>query len=84
MIGPVALMRKLPNLQLIFSEGEGSLLPTGTSVAELARVFLAEQGADMSRVSLESGSRTTRESAQRHAALLGERCKKPWLLLTSA
>lgn len=81
---PIALMRKFPNFELIFSGGEGRLVPTGTTEAELAKVFFEEQGVDMKRVTLESESRTTRENAQRVAALLGERCKQPWLLLTSA
>ncbi len=38
----------------------------------------------MKRVTLESNARTTRKNAKRVAALLGERCKQPWLLLTSA
>jgi uncharacterized SAM-binding protein YcdF (DUF218 family) len=81
---PIALMRKFPNFELIFSGGEGRLLPTGTTEAELAGVFYTEQGVDMKRVTLESQSRSTRENAIRVAALLGERCKQPWLLVTSA
>ena len=81
---PIALMRKFPNFELIFSGGEGRLVPTGTTEAELAGVFYTEQGVDMKRVTLESQARTTRENAIRVAALLGERCKQPWLLLTSA
>ena len=81
---PIALMRKFPNFELIFSGGEGRLVPTGTTEAELAGVFYTEQGVDMNRVTLESQSRTTRENAKRVAALLGERCKQPWLLVTSA
>ena len=84
MTAPIALMRKFPQLELIFSGGEGRLVPTGTTEAELAKVFFEEQGVDMKRVTLESESRTTRENALRVAALLGERCKQPWLLLTSA
>ena len=38
----------------------------------------------MRRVVLEGGSRTTRENARQVAALLGERCRQPWLLVTSA
>ena len=81
---PIALMRKFPKFELIFSGGEGRLVPTGTKEAELARVFYIEQGVDMKRVTLESQARTTRENASRVAALLGERCKQPWLLVTSA
>ena len=81
---PIGLMRKFPNFELIFSGGEGRLVPMGTTEAELAKVFYEEQGVDMKRVTLESKARTTRENAIRVAALLGERCKQPWLLVTSA
>jgi uncharacterized SAM-binding protein YcdF (DUF218 family) len=81
---PIALMRKFPNFELIFSGGEGRLVPTGTTEAELAGVFYTELDVDMKRVTLESQARTTRENASRVAALLGERCKQPWLLVTSA
>ena len=81
---PIGLMRKFPNFELIFSGGEGRLVPTGTTEAELAEVFYTEQGVDMKRVTLESQSRSTRENASRVAGLLGERCKQPWLLVTSA
>ena len=81
---PIPMLRKFPNLELIFSGGEGRLDPKGTSEAELAKVFFEEQGVDMSRVTLESKSRNTRENASLVAKLLGERCKKPWLLITSA
>ena len=81
---PIALMRKFQNFELIFSGGEGRLVPTGTTEAELAKIFYEEQGVDMKRVTLESKARTTRENAIRVAALLGARCKQPWLLVTSA
>ena len=81
---PIALMHKFPNFELIFSGGEGRLVPTGTTEAELAGVFYTEQGVDMKRVTLESQARTTCENAKRVSALLGERCKQPWLLVTSA
>jgi len=81
---PVDLMRQCPNLELVFSGGEGRLLTTGVTESELARVFYQQQGLDMARVRLEDGSRTTRENARQVAKLLGERCKQPWLLVTSA
>lgn len=81
---PVGLMRQHPKLELVFSGGEGRLLTTGVSEAELAKVFYEQQGVDMTRVTLESGSRTTRENAQQVAKLLGPRCQQPWLLVTSA
>jgi uncharacterized SAM-binding protein YcdF (DUF218 family) len=81
---PIGLVRKFPNFELIFSGGEGRLIPTGTTEAELAKIFYEEQGVDMKRVTLESKARNTRENARQVAALLGERCKQPWLLVTSA
>ena len=81
---PVGLMRQYPHLELVFSGGEGRLLATGVSEAELAKAFYVEQGVDLSRVILEGGSRTTRENALQVAALLGKRCQEPWLLVTSA
>ena len=59
-------------------------MPTGTTEAELAKLFYEEQGVDMKRVTLESKARNTRENARQVAALFGERCKQPWLLVTSA
>jgi uncharacterized SAM-binding protein YcdF (DUF218 family) len=81
---PVGLLRQHPQLQLVFSGGEGRLLTTGVTEAELAKAFYQQQGVDMGRVVLEGGSRTTRENAIQVAAMLGERCKQPWLLVTSA
>jgi uncharacterized SAM-binding protein YcdF (DUF218 family) len=60
------------------------LWATGVTEAELARAFYLEQGVDLARVTLEAGSRTTRENARQVAALLGARCQEPWLLVTSA
>ncbi len=59
-------------------------MPTRTTEAELAKIFYEEQGVDMKQVTLESKARNTRENARQVAALLGERCKQPWLLVTSA
>ena len=81
---PVGLMQQHQKLQLVFSGGEGRLLTSGVSEADLAKVFFEQQGMDMSRVSMEGGSRTTRENALQVAALLGDGCKQPWLLVTSA
>ena len=81
---PVGLLRQYPEMELIFSGGEGRLLTTGVTESELARAFYQEQGVNMAQVKLEDGSRNTRENAQQVAKLLGDRCKLPWLLVTSA
>lgn len=81
---PVGLLRQHPNLELVFSGGEGRLLTTGVTESVLARVFYQQQGLDMAKVRLEDGSRNTRENAQQVARMLGDKCKEPWLLVTSA
>jgi len=81
---PVGLLRQYPKLQLVFSGGEGRLLAFGVTEAQLAKSFYQEQGLDMTRVTLEDTSRTTRENAREVANLLGSRCSQPWLLVTSA
>lgn len=81
---PLAWMRLYPNLELVFSGGEGGLFTTGVTESELARQFYQEQGMDLRRIKFEAGSRNTRENARLVAALLGSRCKEPWLLVTSA
>lgn len=84
MSAPVGLMRQHPKLELVFSGGEGRLRATGTTEAELARAFYEEQGVDKTRVRLEGSSRNTRENAIQVAKRLGDKCKQPWLLVTSA
>ena len=68
----MGLMRH-PKLELVFSGGEGRMLATGTSEAELARAFYEAQGVDMARVRLEGSSRNTRENAMQVAKLMGDK-----------
>jgi uncharacterized SAM-binding protein YcdF (DUF218 family) len=79
-----ALLHQHPEWALVFLGGEGRLLPTGLTEAQMARQFFLEQGIAEDRIQLESRSRTTRENAQQVAQLLGPRCQQPWLLITSA
>ena len=81
---PLGLMHQHPHMQVVFSGGEGRLHTLGITEAELAKVFYQQQGVNLDRITLEGGSRNTRENAQQVAALLGERCQQPWLLVTSA
>jgi uncharacterized SAM-binding protein YcdF (DUF218 family) len=81
---PVALMKAHTKLELIFTGGEGRFFVTGTTESQLAKIFFEQQGVDLSRVTLENRSRNTRENAIGVSELLGERCKLPWLLVTSA
>lgn len=85
MTTPVGWLRAFPHMELIFTGGEGRLLATGTTEAQLAEQFYKEQGLNMGLIRLESGARNTRENARNVAQLLGPRCRNErWLLVTSA
>jgi uncharacterized SAM-binding protein YcdF (DUF218 family) len=81
---PVSLLRQNPQLRMIFTGGEGSLLVEGTSEAALAKAFFDSMGVPAQQVIYESASRTTYENAVFSAALPGVDRRQPWLLLTSA
>jgi uncharacterized SAM-binding protein YcdF (DUF218 family) len=81
---PLALLRQNPQLRLLFTGGEGELLPEGLSEAARAHVFFDSMGLAPQQLVLESASRTTYENAQFSAILPGVDAKQPWLLLTSA
>jgi uncharacterized SAM-binding protein YcdF (DUF218 family) len=81
---PLQLMREHPHLQLVFSGGDGRLRQLGVAESMLAEQFFKEQAVPPDRLVFEDRSRNTRENAERVADMLGERCKQPWLLVTSA
>ncbi|GAB3500558.1 YdcF family protein [Curvibacter fontanus] len=84
MTAALPLLQRAPQLQLLFTGGEGELLASAMSEAERARRFYATQGVDPRRLVFESASRTTFENAVLSAALPGVEPTRPWLLLTSA
>jgi len=81
---PVALARKHPQLQLLFTGGIGSISGAGLTEAVRARMFFDDMGVEPARVRYEGASRNTYENATLSAALPGVDRKQPWLLLTSA
>ena len=80
----VALARRFPRAQLLFTGGNGSPGPTTGSEAEIMRGLTASLGIAPQRLIFEQASRNTRENA-----LLAKRLARPlpgqrWLLVTSA
>lgn len=84
MVAPAAAARLLPNLQIVFTGGEGTVFGTGPSEAQRARVLFESLGLTGERVRYESASRTTYENAVLTAQLEGINTSQPWLLVTSA
>jgi hypothetical protein len=84
MVVPLELLRQKPDLQILFTGGEGALLGQGLSEADRARIFYQSVGVPPERLWLEDRSRTTYENAVFSAKLPGVNPQRRWLLLTSA
>jgi uncharacterized SAM-binding protein YcdF (DUF218 family) len=80
----VYLMRQHPTWTLVFTGGEGRVIASGITEGQIALQFFKEMGVDEKRIIIEQQSRTTQENAQRVQQLLGDQCRQPWLLITSA
>ncbi len=83
MIAPIGLLKRNPNLRIVFTGGEGNLRLAALSEADRARMLFDHIGIEPARVTYESRSRTTFDNAVFTAALPGIDIKQPWLLLTT-
>lgn len=81
---PVAMLRRNPHLQLIYSGGEGEWLGSGPSEAVRAQGFFDSMGLPAGQVRHEAASRNTYENAILSARLPGVDTAQAWLLVTSA
>lgn len=79
----VALARRYPQARLVFSGGNGDLVP-GQAEAGPARALFTALGLPPERVIYEDQSRTTWENAMRSFDLLRPAPGEIWLLVTSA
>lgn len=81
---PVVILRRNPQLRVVYTGGEGALWGTGPSEADRARVFFESMGLSHAQVAYESASRTTFENAVLTAQMPGIDITQRWLLVTSA
>jgi uncharacterized SAM-binding protein YcdF (DUF218 family) len=78
------LLKRQPQLRLLFTGGDGELFAKDLTEAERARRFFTAQGVADAQLILESASRTTFENAVLSKAMPGVDAKQPLLLVTSA
>lgn len=78
------LLRRQPNLRVLFTGGEGEIFATHLPEAARAKQFFINQGIPAKQLLFESASRTTYENALLSKSVPGVNPAKPWLLLTSA
>ena len=80
----VAMVRRNPHLQVVYTGGEGEWLGLGPSEAERARMYFDSMGLSNQQVRYESVSRNTYENAVLTAQLPNREKTRRWLLVTSA
>jgi uncharacterized SAM-binding protein YcdF (DUF218 family) len=80
----VGLARRYPEARIVFSGGEGALLPQGYAEADASVAFFTEAGVPRQRLALENRSRNTWENAVYSRALAQPKPGETWLLVTSA
>ena len=80
----VLLARRLPRARLVFTGGEGTLIPRHGSAAGNVGAFLEAVGIEPGRIVLESNSRTTYENALFLREMLKPRSGERYVLVTSA
>lgn len=78
------LARRFPDIPVVFSGGNGSLLPGGPDEAQVARRLFESFGIAPARIVLESRSRTTAENATLAKEVARPEPGARWLLVTSA
>jgi uncharacterized SAM-binding protein YcdF (DUF218 family) len=78
------LARRYPSATILYSGGNGSLLPRGGSEAHIAGALLETLGVPAQRLILEDRSRTTAENAEFSRRLAMPKPGQRWLLVTSA
>lgn len=77
------LMKRYPDVPVIFSGGSGSLLRPEFRGGDVVQQWLRSVGM-AERVQIERNSRNTHENARESRKLLLSTPEKPWLLVTSA
>ncbi|HYZ31813.1 MAG TPA: YdcF family protein [Crenalkalicoccus sp.] len=80
----VILARRYPEARLVFTGGQGTLLPGEQSEADVARALWTAMGVPPDRMAFENQSRNTWENAVLTRELVQPRRNQVWLLVTSA
>lgn len=80
----IVLARNHPKARLVFSGGSGLLFDQSVKEADTARLFMAQFGLDISRITFEAESRNTYENAVFTHKKMNPRPSERWLLITSA
>jgi uncharacterized SAM-binding protein YcdF (DUF218 family) len=78
------LARQYPDAKLLFTGGSGNMLVRDYSGADVARTLFEQEGLNIARITFDSKSRNTHESAALSKALVKPAAGENWILITSA
>jgi uncharacterized SAM-binding protein YcdF (DUF218 family) len=78
------LARQYPSAKILYSGGDGHLIPGGANEADTAGALFQSFGVPASRIMLEGRSRTTAENAAFSRDMAQPKPGERWLLVTSA
>jgi uncharacterized SAM-binding protein YcdF (DUF218 family) len=84
MTAAVALARRYPTARLVFTGGQGALIPGAVMEADVARELLLSLGVPPDQLTMERNSRTTYDNAVMTKALVHPQPGQTWILITSA
>lgn len=80
----IALLRRYPQARLVFTSGNGALVPGNKRGTDVAKALYESQGLDTSMLMFEGESRNTAENAALSKALANPAPGEAWILVTSA
>ncbi len=80
----VILAKRYPDAKIVFTGGNGDLMPIAPTEADYAKTLLVALGVDSGRITLEGASRNTVENAVFTRDLVHPQPGQTWLLVTSA
>lgn len=80
----VRLSRLYPQARIVYSGGDGRLIPSSTTESAETKKLLENMGISTERIVFESSSRTTYENMTDSKVLINPQAGENWLLVTSA
>ena len=80
----IKLIKKFPNLKIIFSGGNGTLSKPQLEGSEVAKMFYKQMGIDTNKINFENKSKNTYQNFVFSKKFLNNIKNEKWLLLTSA
>ncbi len=80
----MSLVKRYPKARIVFTGGDGNLVPSSSSESEQLNILLKNIGFNTSRIVFEGKSRNTFENMEFSKAMVHPKMGENWVLVTSA